>query len=294
MLTSIALALAICTSFASAVGGGSVSHKPTVYTASAQSVKIEGTPKYVLTGASYEYTGFGAAESSIEISSDGTLMYSPAFSNKKVGYATSRDYGKSWSVVLPAPGQQRMQPMFNIHDGRYFFWSSSMPGFKISYSDDAGKTWNKVSDHLQPVSMDWAKIISGKPAKSQLKNASSILYMSSPSTISVTIAPGALGPIRQAISKSLDRGLTWQSTSGSPTLSAILNGGACANFTRGKQNNEYIIWSNGLVRPNGTIMFGLRRCRTASIAISDDEGDTWRYSDIPESSLVSYSLGLGT
>ena len=267
---------------------------PVAYAAGAQSIEINGTPKYVLTGASYEYTGFGAAESSIDISNDGTLIYSPAFSRSKVGYATSNDYGKSWSVVVPASDHQRPQPMFNIHDGRYFFWTSAMPGFKFSYSDDEGATWKKASDHLQPNSMDWAKIISGKPVRSQLKNASSILYMSAPSTVSVTIIPGVVGPIRQAISKSLDLGLTWQSTSGSPTLSAVSNGGACAAFTRGKQNDEYIIWSNGLVRPNGTIMFGLRRCRTASIAISDDEGDTWRYSDIPGSSLVPYSLGLLT
>src|ERR1700753_2018436 len=153
MLTPIALVLALCAACASALRGGSVSHMPVVYAAGVQSIQTNGTPKYVFTGASYEYTGFGATESSIDISKDGTLVYSPAFSHNKVGYATSKDYGKSWSIIVPASDQQRQQPMCNMHDGRYFFWSSAMPGFKFSYSDDEGATWKKVSDHLQPNSM---------------------------------------------------------------------------------------------------------------------------------------------
>jgi hypothetical protein len=142
--------------------------------------------------------------------------------------------------------------------------------------------------------MDWAKILSGKPVYSQLKNGSSqILYLSAPSLISITVAPG-LGPIQQRIAKSLDRGATWVQAKGAPTLSALENGGPCQAFTKNGKNDEYIIWSNELVRPNGTVIYGLRRCRSLSIAISDDEGDSWRYSDVPKSSIVPYSKGLLT
>jgi hypothetical protein len=281
-------------SSALAVRGGAISRKPTAYTAGYDLSIGEGTPKYPITGASYEYTGFGAAESSIDIEDDGTLIYAPAFSNKNVGYATSNDNGVSWAMVVPTQSQPRVQPMFNIHDDRYFYWSSASPGLQLSYSDNKGKTWKLVSKHLQSDIMDWAKIVSGKPVHSKLQNGSSqILYISAPSLLSVTAAPG-LGPVNQRISKSVDRGETWVRAKEAPTLSALKNGGPCEAFTKDGKNDEYIIWSNGLVRPNGTVMYGLRRCRSLSIAISDDEGDSWRYSDVPGSSLVPYSKGLLT
>jgi hypothetical protein len=276
-----------------AVRGGTVSRKPTAYTAGHEISINEGTPKYPFSGARYEYTGYGSAESSLEIQDDGTLMYAPAFSQKSVGYATSKDNGTSWTMVVPAKGQARQQPMFNIHDGRYFYWSSSMPGFQLSVSDDKGKTWKLISRHLSFDTSDWAKILSGKPVHSQLKNgASMILYMSAPSPISVGIGP--IGPTHQKITKSLDRGETWIQTKSAPTLSALKSGGACEKFTKNGKNSEYLIFSNGLVRPNGTVMLGLRRCQSLSIAISDDEGDSWRYSDVPGSSIVPYTHELLT
>jgi hypothetical protein len=38
-------------------------------------------------------------------------------------------------------------------------------------------------------------------------------------------------------------------------------------------------------------MHGLRRCRTISLAISDDEGDSWWYIDVLGSSLRLFVLG---
>jgi hypothetical protein len=276
-----------------AVQGGTISRKSTAYTSGYELSSNEGSPKYPFSGASYEYTGYGSAESSLEIENDGTLIYAPAFSKKNVGYATSIDNGSSWTMVVPAQGQPRTQPMFNIHDGRYFYWSSSMPGLQFSYSDDKGKTWKLVSKHLSPFTNDWAKIVSGKPVYSKLhNNASMILYMSAPSPISVGVGP--IGPSHQQMSKSLDRGETWVQTKGAPTLSALKSGGACEKFTKNGKNGEYLIFSNGLVRPNGTVMYGLRRCQSLSIAISDDEGNSWRYSDVPGSSIVPYAHDLLT
>jgi hypothetical protein len=293
MLALIIGVLSICGPVA-AVGGGNLTTNPYTYATGLNSTTLAvGSPQNILTSGSYEYTGFGAAESSIDIADDGSLIYAPAFANGRTGYITSKDDGKTWNMVVPSPNQPRMQPMFNIHDGRYFYWSSGGPGLQMSYSDDQGVTWKKVGDHVQSGVQDWAKIVSGKPVRSQLKNASSILYISAPSLISVPIA-GPISPIGQLIAKSVDRGITWQNTKSAPTLIATKSGGACAALSPTVQSQEYIIWSNGLVRPNGTVMFGLRRCRSASVAISDDEGDTWRFSDIPGSTLVPYTKGLAT
>lgn len=43
--------------------------------------------------------------------------------------------------------------------------------------------------------------------------------------------------------------------------------------------------------PNGTVVFGLRRCQALSLAFSDDEGDSWRLVDVPNSHLVPFVVG---
>jgi hypothetical protein len=294
MFTSAIIGILFVCRQAVAVGGGDLTTGSHAYTAGYDTSKVfEGAVSKALVTGSYEYTGYGSAESSIEIANDGTLIYSPAFSNGKTGYVTSKDHGKNWNLVIPSPNQSRAQPVFNIHNGRYFYWSTGIPGIQMSYSDDQGANWKKISDHLQPQNTDWVHMASGKPVMSELKNTSSVMYISGPSTVSVYIAPG-IGPVKQLIAKSVDGGLNWKNTGSAPTLSATQSGGACASLSPAVQKGEYIIWSNGLVRPNGTVIFSLRRCQSLSIAISDDEGDTWRFSDVPGSKLVPYSKGLGT
>jgi hypothetical protein len=291
------LAILLFLPTAYAVKGGPVKHAAQLYKADHKVSELHAVQTSNMTtfaSASYEYTGFGASECSIDIEDDGTLIYSPAYSHGATGYATSKDDGKTWTMVTAASKQSRAQPMFNIHDGRYFYWSTSSPGLQISYSDDKGKTWKLISQHLGTDIADWAKMISGKPVTSQLTNGTSeIMYLSAPSIISVPIFPG-VGPIEQRILKSVDKGVTWTKTKGQPTLIPLKSGGPCERFTKKGKNDEYIIWSNGLVRPNGTIVFGVRRCTVLSVAISDDEGDTWRWSDVPGSDMVPYTDGLGT
>jgi Neuraminidase (sialidase) len=188
-MSSAILLILLLSPVSFAAGGGRLSSQPITYSAGVNaSVKTDATVQNAIKSGSYEYTGFGAAESTIETTPDGTLIYAPAFSGNKTGYATSKDYGKTWSMVTPSPNQPRTQPVFEIHDGRYFYWSSSMPGLHMSYSDDEGKTWVNAAKHLQPLVQDWVKIVGGKPVSSQLEsNASKILYMSGPSLISVPI-----------------------------------------------------------------------------------------------------------
>jgi hypothetical protein len=262
---------------------------PFSYQAEESGSKVGGSPLVELKGFSYEQTGFGSAESSIVVASDGSLIYSPAISKAGVGYAVSKDYGKTWNQVLPAGKKQaRQQPMFREIDGRYFYWSTGIPGLHFSYSDDNGTTWKLVSKHLNSKIEDWAKLIGGKPVTSSLKNgARQILYLSAPSLISTQVA-GGFGPIKQMVMKSVDRGETWTLTASAPTLKPLLDGGACAALPNEERKKELLIWGDGFVTSNGTIMFGLRRCRKLSVAISDDEGDSWRFSDVSGSNLNIY------
>lgn len=279
-----------------AVNGGPSGRRPFTYTSSPLVPLQGGYSASGLKSASYQYTGMGAAESNVDFAKDGSLIYSPAFTTAGTGYATSNDNGETWTQVLPdGSDQPRVQPVFRKRDsdGRYFFWSSSPPGLDFSYSDDQGQSWTNLNNsHFDPLIQDWAKLVGGKPVRSQLSNgAKEVLYFSAPSLISTPIPVQPLGPLNQLIMKSTDRGNTWSPTKGMPTLQPLLSGGACAGLLKGLAGQELIIWGDGFVRPNGTVMYGLRRCQQLSIAISDDEGDSWRLVDVPGSSLPPFILG---
>lgn len=283
--------------FAAAINGGKSPNAPVTYT-SGTFFSRPGGSSSDLKSAAYQYTGMGAAESGIEFAGDGSLIYSPAFTTAGTGYATSSDNGATWSQVLPAgSAQPRPQPIFRkvASSGRYFYWSTSGPGLYFSYSDDTGKTWTNLNDtHFDPLIQDWAKLISGKPQRSKLSNgAKEILYFSAPSLISTPIVQ-PIGPLSQLVMKSTDGGNTWSQTGSSPTLQPAISGGACAGLTQSLATQELIIWGDGYVTPNGTIMFGLRRCQKLSVAISDDEGDTWRFSDLTQSNLNPFIVGTIT
>jgi hypothetical protein len=129
---------------------------------------------------------------------------------------------------------------------------------------------------------------------SSLSNgAKEILYLSAPSLISTSIPLQLLGPINQYLIKSTDRGNTWTTAKGMPSLRPLLAGGNCEtlDLLGSYGDQELIIWGDGFARSNGTVMYGLHRCRALSIAISDSEGDSWRYIDVPGSSLPPVVLG---
>lgn len=152
-----------------AVNGGTSPNKPVTYSSASQHLApfAFGIDTTGLRGATYQYTGFGAAESNINFASDGSLIYSPAITTAGIGYATSHDSGATWQQVLPGgSAQPRVQPVFRkrASDGRYFFWSSSIPGLYFSYSDDQGKTWTNLNGtHFDPLIQDWAKLVGSFP-----------------------------------------------------------------------------------------------------------------------------------
>jgi hypothetical protein len=238
----------------------------------------------VLKSVNFERTRYGTAGASIDFTRNGSLIFSPAISENGIGIAISDDYGKTWSQRLLGSQQPRYRASFKNVDGRYFFWSSTHPGIDFAFSDNEGASWYHTNFPVQ----EGGYLISGRPVYSPLYGTTQILYFSAPS-------PDA--PVkkldteqRQLLWKSLDHGATWIPTAGSPTLNPREDDGYCERLDKKTQQHEKIIWGDGFVRPNGTIMFGLRRCRRVSIAISDDEGATWHFRDIPESPLKPVAI----
>ena len=54
-------------------------------------------------------------------------------------------------------------------------------------------------------------------------------------------------------------------------------------------SSEWVIYGNGLVGNDGTVYIGLRLCTTVGIAISKDEGSTWKVITVPGSTLPAFT-----
>jgi hypothetical protein len=139
-LTALLLAL-LFSGKTVAVNGGASPNKPTRYSSGAATSSFLGlgVDTTGLREASYQYTGIGAAESNIDFAAHGSLIYSPAITSERIGYATSRGGGETWIQVLPGgSAQRRPPPIFRKHasDDRYFYWSAQGLGMYFSYSDD--------------------------------------------------------------------------------------------------------------------------------------------------------------
>lgn len=210
---------------AAAVNGSTSGNAPFTYTSGSGNSINGGIAQFPIKSSNYEYTGMGAAESTIDILSDGSLAYSPALTTAGTGYAQSFDNGTTWKQILPGgSAQPRTQPIFRQEDGRLFYWSSNPPGLMFEYSDDNGKTFSAPlnGSHFDYEIQDWAKLVTGKPVHSQLTNgAAGIMYLSAPAFISTPIPLQPLGPEFQHIMKSTDKGNTWTVTAGAPTLQPV-------------------------------------------------------------------------
>lgn len=53
----------------------------------------------------------------------------------------------------------------------------------------------------------------------------------------------------------------------------------------------WLIYGNGGVGPDGTVYISLHRCGHLAVAVSADEGDTWRVTDVPGTTLLPF-IGL--
>ena len=234
-------------------------------------------------------TGYGAAEPSLAIASDGTIFYAPVFTPKGNGLIRSRDKGKTWDLIIPRFGNtechSRVQTYLYLDPAtdRVFFHSSLLRmfpprlkrGFNLTWSDDQGDTWHHVK--LEIEALDWLKVYAGPPARSETSDYPNIVYMSAPTPISTRCWPG-LFPKLQQVWRSLDGGNTWENA-------------GCISLVphdHGLPRHEWIIFGSGVVAKDGTVYLGFRRGPRLGLAVSRDEGKTWEVKDVPGSRLLRY------
>jgi hypothetical protein len=232
-------------------------------------------------------TGYATSESSIAVTRDGTLVYSPAESENSM--ARSSTGGASWSLTTPAVAQHT--DFWNTVDpdvvadrrtGRVFwahatgpvrnegelpeetgFYLAAAYGFQVYSSSDDAATFT-TADYSTAPTGDWEKVFVGPapPASTGAAQPSGypdVVYLCANSPLEVS-GPGRL------CYKSLDGGVTFQIAGyTSPTASNPTDVCPPLNFNA------------GVVDGQGTIYQPVDCEKSAYVVVSRDEGasETW-------------------
>lgn len=247
-------------------------------------------------------TGYATSESSIAVTSDGTLVYSPAETENSM--ARSLDGGAAWSLTYPAIEQHTS--FWNTTDpdvvadrrtGRVFWSHATGPvrnegelpeesgfllaaayGFQVYASSNDAATFT-TADYSTAPTGDWDKVFTGPPPPAssgaeQPVGYPDIVYLCANSPLEVT-GPGRL------CYKSLDGGVTFKIAGyTSPTASNPQDICPPLNFNAGVVDGE------------GTIYQPVDCEKAAYVVVSRDEGasETW----IPEPDAPTGTATSGT
>jgi hypothetical protein len=247
-------------------------------------------------------TGYATSESSLAVTKDGVLVYSPAETENSM--ARSLNGSASWSLTYPAVEQptsfwNTVDPyvIADRRTGRVFwahatgpvrnegglpeeagFYLAAAYGFQVYSSSDDAKTFTTADYQTAPTG-DWEKVFVGPPPPAATGAAQplgypDVVYLCANSPLEVS-GPGRL------CYKSLDGGVTF-SPAGytSPTASNPADICPPLNF------------NTGVVDSQGTIYQPVNCEHSAYVVVSGDEGasETW----IPEKDAPTGTVISGT
>jgi hypothetical protein len=257
---------------------------------------------YRLPVACARETGYATSESSLAVTSNGVLVYSPAQTENSM--ARSLDGGASWSLTYPALAQptsfwNTVDPyvIADRRTGRVFwahatgpvrnegglpeeagFYLAAAYGFQVYSSSDDARTFTTADYQTAPTG-DWEKVFVGPPPPASTGAAQpvgypDVVYLCANSPLEVS-GPGRL------CYKSLDGGVTFMPAGyTSPTASNPADICPPLNF------------NTGVVDSQGTIYQPVNCEHSAYVVVSRDEGasETW----IPEKDAPTGGPTSGT
>jgi hypothetical protein len=229
-------------------------------------------------------TGTLGVEPTLGIHPDGEIFY-VGFSGgaaQQAPVVRSDDGGATWTEVSPRVAGQRthaitLDPMLHVDKdtGRVFTADlSTVTCSFVSHSDDKGASWT-TSKACGPT--DHQNVFTGPPALSPTVGYPNVVYY-------CAIDGGllfAFGTMTSCL-KSLDGGLTWVKT-GAPaftddprqTSGNLGVPGHCGGAT-----------GHGFVDDDGTVYLPRGWCGQPYLAISDDEGATWRRVQVADTGMA--------
>ena len=249
-------------------------------------------------------TGYATSETSVAVSNDGALFFSPAQTENTM--ARSADGGTTWG--LSRPPVEQLTALWNTVDpvtvvdrstGR-IFWvhatggtrttpilvsMSPLPppipmiiayayGFQVYSTGDDGRTWT-TADYTTAPTGDWEKIAVGRPSAAGPQPAGypNVVYVCANSPFEVS------GPGRICY-RSLDGGASFaiagyvlspQATSVCPPLDS----------------------NTQVIGPDGTLYIPMSCVNGAYVAVSKDEGATYTWYPVPGAPSASSVTGTG-
>jgi hypothetical protein len=241
-------------------------------------------------------TGFRTSEIAIVITNNGTILFQPALASEMtglpIGLLSSVDRGASWEFIDPSPP---IIPRLTGHDmtmfidrrtGRVFWNSSNGPPFgsdtppRVDYSDDEGRTW--LSSTTPPVLFDDAHVFAGPPPerlRHQMRGFPDVVYLCVSGGFTCTYHDFC----GTHCTKSLDGARTWEPAIGLPFPPE------CPLSLR---QGGYL--SYGAVGRDGTVYLPFTPCQRPYVAISHDEGATWRLALVADTETIGFGeLPLG-
>ena len=220
--------------------------------------------------------GGRALEPTLGLDDEGKIYYAAAGFNR-VGLAgttvlRSDNGGENWKATSPRVlGQDAhpvsLDPYVYVDDlgkgrERIFTIDLTVACSYMSFSDDNGETW--TTNPLacgRPVN-DHQTLFAGPPASSPTVDYPHILYYCWNDVAS------------SACSKSLDGGISWHPT-GTPAYAGYEEGSQDPGFY-GQSGFCGGLHGHGAVGPDGTVFLPREYCGKPMLAISKDEGLTWK------------------
>lgn len=231
-------------------------------------------------------TGAISREPTMGVDSDGTVYHYPAMTGdntEPMGVAISKDRGDTWDHVLPdiagEPFHRTSVDPYFYHDrwtDRIFADDLLTPNCSyFSWSDDGGASWDhSISGCMET---DHQTIFSAPPVTSDPDGYANVVYRCAINAVAL----GAYGTI-STCQKSLDGGLTW------------LPPGEPAFVTRTDRLPEYCSGAHGhgWGDDEGTIYLPKGHCGVPMLAISDDEGASWRQVAVADNGIQGHDGGV--
>src|SRR3954454_16481568 len=227
-------------------------------------------------------TGFGSWEPTLGLSKDGTIYLSARNTNVDPGVAISRDGGLTWKGTNPDGHKVSLDPYIWVDTSTGSVFDSDIdptitcPPF--SRSDDAGKTW---TTSVSCGATDHQNVFGGPPPAGGAKPTGypNVIYY-------CAISGGTLAGSSTftGCSKSLDGGQTFAVT-GDPAFPP--------KPTSGHPEQPWCDGGagHGIVAPSGVVYVPRMWCGPPSVAISRDEGATWKQVTVAEKPASGFNSG---
>lgn len=210
-------------------------------------------------------TGTNAFEPTIGINSKGSVFFLgadgaqwPLFPSQTM---RTSDNGKTWDDVTPKAPQDHPtteDPYLYVDEDTDSVFTSDfvLPCTVVSRSDDAGNTWAPSVTGCDL--LDHQTIFAGKPAITEPIGYPKVVYY---------CASDYVTGMSVSCLKSIDGGRVFFRT-GEPAFPAISDSGSAAQCGWGS--------GHGVAGPDGTIYLPAGVCSQPTLAISRDEGATWK------------------